>query len=123
MEQRCHGTLQIWAEPFTRLRIPKIFNLRTDPYERADQTSNTYWEWYIHHIYLLYGAQAARRPMGGDLQGLPAGSEAQHLHPRRRVEDDARNRLRNALSPHSASGGRLLACRLWRSTLSGRGGR
>ncbi len=42
MEQRCHGTLQIWAEPFIRLRIPKIFNLRTDPYERADMTSNTY---------------------------------------------------------------------------------
>ena len=36
MEQRCHGTLQVWAEPFTKLRVPKIFNLRTDPYERAD---------------------------------------------------------------------------------------
>ena len=99
MEQRCQGTLQIWAEPFTRLRIPKIFNLRTDPYERADQTSNTYWEWYIRSHHLLYGAQAARRPMGGDVQGLPAGSEAQHLYPRRRIEDDARNRLRNALNP------------------------
>ena len=42
MEQRCQGTLQVWAEPFTRLRIPKIFNLRTDPYERADVTSNSY---------------------------------------------------------------------------------
>ena len=40
-EQRCPGTLQVWAEPFTDLRIPKIFNLRTDPYERADITSNT----------------------------------------------------------------------------------
>ena len=37
MEQRCHGTLQVWAEPFTRLRVPKLFNLRTDPYERADR--------------------------------------------------------------------------------------
>ena len=41
MEQRCHGTLQVWAEPFTRLRMPKIYNLRTDPYEFADVTSNT----------------------------------------------------------------------------------
>ena len=41
-EQRCPGTLQIWAEPFTDLRVPKFFNLRTDPYERADITSNTY---------------------------------------------------------------------------------
>ena len=70
---------------------------------------------------LVVRSAGGRRPMGGDLQGLPAGSEAQHLHPRRRVEDDARNRLGNALSPHSASGGRLLACRLWRSTLSGQG--
>src|SRR5215469_5110133 len=39
MEQRCEGTLRIWAEPFTTLRVPKIYNLRTDPYERADTTS------------------------------------------------------------------------------------
>ena len=56
MEQRCQGTLQVWAEPFTRLRVPKIFNLRTDPYECADVTSNTYYEWFIHHDYILYGA-------------------------------------------------------------------
>ncbi|HTS20235.1 MAG TPA: arylsulfatase [Casimicrobiaceae bacterium] len=58
MEQRCHGTLQVWAEPFTRLRLPKIFNLRTDPYEFADVTSNTYWDWLIHNAYFVYGAQA-----------------------------------------------------------------
>jgi len=71
MEQRCHGTLQIWAEPFTRLRIPKMFNLRTDPYERAEQTSNTYWEWYIHHIYLLYGAQAAAAQWAATFKDFP----------------------------------------------------
>jgi arylsulfatase len=47
MEQRCHGTLQVWAEPFTPLRLPKLFNLRTDPYEFADTTSNTYWDWVM----------------------------------------------------------------------------
>jgi hypothetical protein len=46
-EQRVEGTLRIWAEPFTKLRIPKIFNLRSDPYERADITSNTYYDWLI----------------------------------------------------------------------------
>jgi arylsulfatase A-like enzyme len=71
MEQRCHGTLQVWAEPFTRLRIPKIFNLRTDPYERADQTSNTYWEWYIHHVYLLYGAQAVGAQWAATFKDFP----------------------------------------------------
>ncbi|MBX2987169.1 MAG: arylsulfatase [Bdellovibrionaceae bacterium] len=58
MEQRCRGTLQIWAEPFTPLRIPKIFNLRTDPYERADTTSNTYWDWYMSKAYMLMAAQS-----------------------------------------------------------------
>ena len=47
MEQRCPGTLQVWFEPFTPLRAPKLFNLRTDPFERADITSNTYWDWLI----------------------------------------------------------------------------
>jgi len=56
-EQRCQGTVQIWAEPFVFLRIPKTFNLRTDPFERADITSNTYWDWLIDRAYLTYAAQ------------------------------------------------------------------
>jgi arylsulfatase len=43
-EQRRRGTLEVWLEPFTQLRAPKLFNLRTVSYERADVTSNTYWE-------------------------------------------------------------------------------
>jgi len=58
LEQRCTGTLQIWAQPFTELRVPKLFNLRTDPYEKADQTSNTYYDWMLDHIYLFVPAQA-----------------------------------------------------------------
>ncbi len=46
-EQRVNGTLRIWAEPFTKLRVPKLFNLRSDPYERADVTSNTYYDWFM----------------------------------------------------------------------------
>ena len=57
-EQRSPGTLELWAEPFTNLRVPKIFNLRTDPFERADMTSNTYWDWMIGHAYMLVPAQA-----------------------------------------------------------------
>jgi arylsulfatase len=57
MEQRCQGTLQIWAEPFTALRVPKIFNLRTDPFERADVTSNTYYGWMFDNAYLVIAAQ------------------------------------------------------------------
>lgn len=46
-EQRVEGTMRIWAEPFTSLRVPKLFNLRADPYERADITSNTYYDWLM----------------------------------------------------------------------------
>jgi arylsulfatase A-like enzyme len=58
MEQRCKGTLQVWAEPFVRLRLPKLFNLRTDPYEFADTTSNTYWEWFMRRAYIIQASQA-----------------------------------------------------------------
>ncbi|MEJ2737535.1 MAG: sulfatase-like hydrolase/transferase, partial [Anaerolineae bacterium] len=57
MEQRAK-TLACWFEPFVPLRGPKIFNLRRDPFERADENSNTYWDWLISHAYLIYGMQA-----------------------------------------------------------------
>src|SRR4029079_15565839 len=57
MEQRVPGTLQVWADPFIPLRVPKIFNLRTDPFERADITSNRYWEWMIENAYLVMAGQ------------------------------------------------------------------
>jgi arylsulfatase A-like enzyme len=57
MEQRASGTMLLWANPFTELRVPKLFNLRTDPYERADVTSNTYYDWFIDHVFLLVPAQ------------------------------------------------------------------
>jgi hypothetical protein len=38
--------------------VPKLFNLRTDPFERADVTSNTYWDWYISKAYMIMAAQA-----------------------------------------------------------------
>jgi len=41
------GALRIWAEPFVVLHAPKLFNLRTDPFERADITSNTCYDWFI----------------------------------------------------------------------------
>ena len=47
-------TMALWAEPFVRLRLPKLFNLRRDPFERADQNSNTYWDWYIDKAARLY---------------------------------------------------------------------
>jgi len=57
LEQRVEGTLRIWAEPFVSLRLPKIFNLRTDPYERADITSNTYYDWLMDRAYVIGASQ------------------------------------------------------------------
>jgi len=57
-EQRETGTLNIWAEPFVKLRVPRLFDLRADPYERASITSNTYYDWLFDHIFLLSAAQA-----------------------------------------------------------------
>jgi arylsulfatase A-like enzyme len=51
-EQRAPGNLNIWMEPFTCLRLPKIYNLRMDPYERADITSDQYNDWVVHNVYL-----------------------------------------------------------------------
>ncbi len=56
MEQRSPGTLQVWAEPFIPLRMPLLFNLRRDPYEFATVTSNTYFDWYLDHAFLLLPA-------------------------------------------------------------------
>ena len=56
-EQRVPGTMQIWAEPFTKLRTPKLFDLHADPYERADITSNTYWDWFVSQAYVVLIAQ------------------------------------------------------------------
>ncbi len=58
MEQRTQGTYQVWSDPFTILRAPKLFNLRMDPFERADITSNTYWHWLNEHQYMFIPAQA-----------------------------------------------------------------
>jgi arylsulfatase len=57
LEQRAPGTMLVWANPFTNLRVPKMFNLRTDPYERADITSNTYYDWVADHAFLVVPAQ------------------------------------------------------------------
>ncbi len=54
-EQRLPGTMGVWAEPFTKLRLQKIYNLYQDPFERADITSNTFWDWQLNHVGQVYG--------------------------------------------------------------------
>ena len=58
MEQKAETTLRAWIEPWTVLRVPLLFNLRRDPYERAYATSNTYYDWMIDRAFMFVPAQA-----------------------------------------------------------------
>jgi arylsulfatase len=57
MEQQAHG-LEVWMQPLVPLRAPKLFNLRSDPFERAEQESGDYVRWFIDHVFVLVPAQA-----------------------------------------------------------------
>ena len=57
-EQRSPGHDGDLGRTVHPLRLPKLFNLRMDPYERADITSNTYWDWVISHAFVFVPAQA-----------------------------------------------------------------
>ena len=57
-EEQLATTMALWAEPFKKLRVPHIFSLRRDPFERADFNSNTYWDWVVDHVPQLYQCQA-----------------------------------------------------------------
>jgi len=76
LEQRCAGTLRIWAEPFTKLRVPLIYNLRTDPFERANITSNTYYDWLLDHAYIVLAAQTLVAQFMSTFKGFPPRQKA-----------------------------------------------
>ena len=82
MEQRCEGTLRVWAEPFVALRVPKVFNLRTDPFERADITSNTYYDWFLHHDFIALAGECDRGALPGDVQAVSTAPKGGQLHHR-----------------------------------------
>lgn len=55
-EQRAHG-MDVWQDPFVPLRLPKIFNLRSDPFESADNHTMGYDKWRADRLFLLVPAQ------------------------------------------------------------------
>ena len=60
-EQRA-TTMRAWAEPFVKLRLPYICNLRRDPFERAEFNSNTYLDWMVDHVPQIYWLRRSLRP-------------------------------------------------------------
>jgi arylsulfatase len=58
LEQQRATSTYVWQEPLVKLRLPLIYNLRRDPFERADFNSNVYWDWMINHVFMMYEMQA-----------------------------------------------------------------
>ena len=92
MEQKSPGTLRVWMEPFVPLRLPLIFNLRRDPYERAEITSNTYYDWMIDRAYLLVPAQTYVGRFLASFQEFP---------PRQKAASFSLDQVMEKLSPTS----------------------
>ena len=76
LEQKAYTTLRAWIEPWTPLRVPLIFNLRRDPYERAYRTSNTYYDWLIDRAFFLVPAQAYVAEFLATFQEFPPRQKA-----------------------------------------------
>jgi arylsulfatase len=55
-EQRAES-FKVWSEPLVTLRVPKLFNLRSDPFEKADKNSIYYNDWLLRRVFLLVPAQ------------------------------------------------------------------
>jgi hypothetical protein len=89
------GTMQVWAEPFVPLRVPLIFNLRTDPYEFAQITSNTYYDWLLEHAYLLVPAQSYVGNFIGSFKEFPPRQSAASFN-----MDDVLKKLQEGSGSH-----------------------
>jgi arylsulfatase len=76
MEQKATGTFRVWMEPFVPLRVPLVENLRRDPYERAEITSNTYYDWLLDRAFLLVPAQAYVANFLGTFREFPPRMKA-----------------------------------------------
>jgi arylsulfatase A-like enzyme len=104
-EQRMQGTLGLWAEPFTTLRLQKIFNLMQDPFERADITSNTFWDWQLNHIGSVYGAMDEVFKFAATFKEFPPRSTPPSFNPATIMEEtlyeirDAKKRAAESTKP------------------------
>ncbi len=76
LEQRAVGTLQVWVEPFTPLRVPKLYDLHADPYEQADITSNGYYQWILENAYVAFAATLVTAPFLETFKDFPPSQRA-----------------------------------------------
>jgi len=102
-EQRLAGTMGVWAEPFTKLRLQKIYNLFQDPYERADITSNTYWDWIMNHVGSVYGVMDEVFKFAATFKEFPPRSYPPSFNPTTILEetlDDIKDAQKRAKQTH-----------------------
>jgi hypothetical protein len=90
-EQRLQGTMGVWAEPFTKLRLTKIYNLMQDPFERGDITSNTYWDHMIlNHAPQVYQSMGAVGEFVGTFKEFPPRSVPPSFNPSNILDETLR---------------------------------
>jgi arylsulfatase A-like enzyme len=108
-EQRKEGTMALWAEPFTTLRLQKIFNMFQDPFERADITSNTFWDWQLNHVQNMYGIMDEVFQFTATFKEFPPRSSPPSFNPANIMEqtlDDIKTRkmLKESVDPERIRG-------------------
>lgn len=97
-EQRMPGTMAVWAEPFTKLRLVKFYNLYQDPFERADITSNTYWDWMMNHVPIMYMGMEHVSTFAASFKDFPPRSFPPSFNPSNIIEDELKMiKAKNAL--------------------------
>jgi arylsulfatase A-like enzyme len=102
-EQRMPGTMAVWGEPFTTLRLTKIYNLMQDPFERADITSNTYWDWIMNHVPQVYQGMEEVPKFVASFKEFPPRSYPPSFNPANILEetlDDIRDEQKRARQTH-----------------------
>jgi hypothetical protein len=108
-EQRKEGTMALWAEPFTTLRLQKIFNVFQDPFERADITSNTFWDWQLNHVQNMYGIMDEVFQFTATFKEFPPRSSPPSFNPANIMEqtlDDIKTKkmLKESVDPERIRG-------------------
>jgi hypothetical protein len=100
MEQRSDG-MEVWQEPFVSLRLPKLVNLRTDPFENADIAANMFYaQWRVDRVFLLLPAGALVRQWISTMAEFPPRQRPEHWS----VGDVLEKLQQNAHSLDAAAG-------------------
>ena len=71
----------VWREPFTELRVPLLFNLRRDPFEKAQHNANTYNDWFLDRVFVLAPMQRMAGNFLHDHEGLSAQPDPRLVQP------------------------------------------